>query len=184
MSAALGSPYEVTAAIHLRGGGDVRPEAQTIFRLEGFAGSVTYRAAALAQLLAPFGARQGNDEPHDQAAFWRRLRDLEPYHAAKGDVWRLSVKASDAARIVAQSGAIDAIYDWGGGLVWLLSPEGSDLRNRLGAFQGHATLIRGSIETRTRIAPFQPEPVPLAAISAGLRARFDPKGVFNPGLMG
>jgi glycolate oxidase FAD binding subunit len=30
---------------------------------------------------------------------------------------------------------------------------------------------------------FEPEPAPLARISAGLRAKFDPKGILNPGRM-
>jgi glycolate oxidase FAD binding subunit len=30
---------------------------------------------------------------------------------------------------------------------------------------------------------FHPEPPPVAAIATGLRARFDPAGLFNPGLM-
>ena len=85
---------------------------------------------------------------------------------------------------MARSGARSVLYDWGGGLVWLLMPEGEDLRARLGAFAGHATLIRAADDVRARIATFQPEPAPLAAISAGLRARFDPKGILNPGLMG
>jgi len=77
----------------------------------------------------------------------------------------------------------EALYDWGGGLVWLRLPEGDDLRARLGAFTGHATLVRASAETRHRIAPFQPEPAPVAALTRGLRAKFDPRGVLNPGLM-
>jgi len=33
------------------------------------------------------------------------------------------------------------------------------------------------------VPAFQPEPAAVAALSAGLRAKFDPRGVFNPGLM-
>ncbi|KAB2882388.1 MAG: glycolate oxidase subunit GlcE, partial [Albidovulum sp.] len=76
------------------------------------------------------------------------------------------------------------LYDWGGGLVWLLMPEGEDLRVRLGPLDGHATLIRADAVTRARIAAFPPEPAPVAALAAGIRARFDPKGILNPGLMG
>jgi len=31
---------------------------------------------------------------------------------------------------------------------------------------------------------FQPRPARLAEIEAGIRARFDPRGILNPGLMG
>ena len=58
-------------------------------------------------------------------------------------------------------------------------PEGRDVRTAMGDLTGHATLMRGD-----GFARFHPEPAPLAAISAGLRQKFDPRGIFNPGLMG
>ncbi|MBC7142723.1 MAG: FAD-binding protein, partial [Rhodobacteraceae bacterium] len=176
MTAALGSPYDVTGAAHGAQG--------TLIRIEGFAQSVAYRSERLAALLARFGAVRVEAVAETCRALWRGVRDVEAFHAVPGDVWRLSVRPSEAPGMVARAGARQALYDWGGGLVWLLMPEGEDLRARLGAFAGHATLIRASDETRRRIAPFQPEPPALAAISAGLRARFDPKGILNPGLMG
>ena len=67
---------------------------------------------------------------------------------------------------MARAGALGCLYDWGGGLVWLLMAPDADLRAQLGAFHGHATLVRG------HGAPvFQPEPAPVAALTAGLRAR-------------
>jgi glycolate oxidase FAD binding subunit len=75
------------------------------------------------------------------------------------------------------------LFDWGGGLIWVRVAEGTDLRARLGAFAGHATLVRASEDTRARIAPFQPEAAPIAALSEGLRKQFDPRGILNPGLM-
>lgn len=174
MAAALGSPYEVTGAAHL-------PDGRTILRQEGFAASVAYRADALAGHLTGFGtcARLDADE---SAALWAGVRDVAPFHSVAGDVWRLSVKPSDAPALVAQAGG-RALYDWGGGLVWLLQPEGADLRASIAPFRGHATLVRASLETRARIAAFQPEPAPVAALAEGLRRRFDPRGILNPGLM-
>jgi glycolate oxidase FAD binding subunit len=61
--------------------------------------------------------------------------------------------------------------------------EGHDLRKTLGAFGGHATLIRAFEATHARIPTFHPEPAPLAALSDGLRRKFDPKGILNTGLM-
>ena len=66
-------------------------------------------------------------------------------------------------------------------LVWVRIAPGTDLRARLGTFEGHATLIRAEAAA---IPVFQPQPAPLAALAAGLRARFDPRGILNPGLMG
>jgi len=67
------------------------------------------------------------------------------------------------------------LLDWGGGLVWLRLPEGTDLRARLGDFGGHATRLRG-----TGPGALPPEPDALATLTAGIRARFDPRGLFNP----
>jgi glycolate oxidase FAD binding subunit len=44
---------------------------------------------------------------------------------------------------------------------------------------GHATLIRGD---RSQGA-FHPLSVPVAALQAGLRQKFDPRQILNPGLM-
>lgn len=168
MAAALGSPFDVTGAAHWPGRG-------TFVRVEGFATSVRYRAGELARVLGRFGAVA--EVPGD---VWAEVRDVVPFHGVAGDVWRLSVKPSDAPALVARSGADAVLYDWGGGLVWLRVAPGVDVRAQLGAFDGHATRVRGE----GAVSAFQPEPAAVAAISAGLRTKFDPKGVFNRGLMG
>lgn len=173
MAAAMGTPYEVTGAAHDPAAG------QTLLRLEGFAASVRYRAAALAVVLARFGPVRQVDEPTSSAAIWAAVRDVTAFGNVAGDVWRLSVKPSAAPALVARAGARGVIYDWAGGLVWLLT-DGGDLRARLGDFAGHATLIRGGAD----VPVFQPEPAGVAGLAAGLRARFDPRGILNTGMMG
>jgi len=79
----------------------------------------------------------------------------------------------------ARAGARAMRYDWAGGLIWMQTPQGHDLRAALGAYDGHATLLRG-----TGFARFEPETAGVARLSAGVRARFDPRAVLNPGLMG
>ncbi len=179
MSAAVGSPFEVTGAAHwpARAG----TPARTLLRIEGFEGSVRYRAGRLAAHLAEFGAVEAD---HDRAAnlcLWEAVRDVHALarDAVEGDLWRLSVKASDAPGLVARSGALAVQYDWGGGLVWLRVREGCDLRSRLGPFAGHATRLQGEGGGPA----FQPETPAVARIAAGLRARFDPRGILNRGLM-
>jgi len=88
---------------------------------------------------------------------------------------------------VAVAAALDdarLLFDWGGGLVWAGAVPGMDVRARLSGIGGHATLLRADAETRARHGVFHPEAAPLAALADGLRQRFDPRGILNPGLMG
>lgn len=176
MSAALGSPHDVTGAAFLPGEG-------VLIRIEGFAASVEYRADKLEGLLVSHGPVRIETDPDRVADLWQRVANVSLFAGKGGDVWRLSVRPSDAPALVAAL-ACEYMLDWGGGLIWALLPEGEDARARLGSFKGHATLIRAAEDTRARIAPFHPEPPALAKISADLRARFDPKGILNSGLMG
>ncbi|NSX53883.1 FAD-binding protein [Parasulfitobacter algicola] len=181
MSAALGSPFEVSAAAHtpdIPGGGAV-----TMLRLEGFANSVSYRADQLKDVLASFGEISVEADQDKSAMIWKASRDVMGFQKADGDVWRISAKPTDAPDVATKLNASKLFYDWGGGLIWALVPRGNDVRAGLNGFEGHATLIRASEETRNKMAVFQPEPAPVAAISKGLRDRFDPHGILNTGLM-
>ena len=175
MTSALTSPYDVTGAAWLPGTG-------ALIRVEGFAGSVAYRSGELAKRLASFGPVRVETDADAHSALWTGIRDAAPFHGQHGDVWRISVRPSDAPELVARI-AGQVLLDWGGGLIWALVPEGTDLRADLGPLTGHATLIRASEDTRRRIAPFHPEAPPVAALTRGLRAKFDPRGILNPGMM-
>ncbi|MEQ3624630.1 MAG: FAD-binding protein [Celeribacter sp.] len=176
LSAGLGSPFEVTGAAHL-------PETgETLLRIEGQAASTAYRAGRLADTLASFGAaemREGFD--------WTPIRDVTGWaqdgpHGGE-DIWRLSVKPSDAPALAARLPEGAALrLDWGGGLIWVAVPPGTDLRAHLAPFAGHATRVRGAASDT--IARLHPEPAAIAALSAGIKARFDPRGLLNPGAMG
>jgi glycolate oxidase FAD binding subunit len=191
MSAALGSPYDVAGAAHMPMGPDGK--AVTLIRLEGLTESVAYRTAELTRHLSPFGTPKVETGPAANAALWKSVRDVELFSGKDGAVWRLSVKPSDGPALVsALREEIDirgVLYDWGGGLVWLRVPEEGDagaraIRAQTARTGGHATLVRASAVTRAAVAVFQPEPAPLSRISDGLRARFDPHGILNPGRMG
>ena len=163
LRAALGSPMDVSGAAYRRG--------SAMVRLEGMAGSVAYRALALR-------ARLGGDwdvvEAQASAALWHAVRDVSDFAGREGTVWRVSVKPTDALAVVAdlKSGGLeaDAMFDWGGGLIWLLAAPAVDM-HALVAGRGHATRVRGAG------AVFQPEARGVAALSAGLKAKFDPKGI-------
>lgn len=179
---ALASPFEVTGAAHLQQGSEGAPV--TMIRLEGFENSVAYRAEALTRLLAEFGPCAFEADPENTATAWAHIRDVGPFQGRSGDVWRLSVKPTDAPGIIADLPGGEAFYDWGGGLIWLLAAEGSGLsaariRRAVAARGGHATLIRGD---RSQGA-FPPLPRPVAALQEGLRRKFDPRQILNPGLM-
>lgn len=180
MSAALVSPYEVSGAAHVPVGLDGHPV--TMLRIEGFAGSVDYRAGQLATFFDGREVRIERD-PEQVAKGWTWIRDVVPMQGSDGDVWRISCTPSDAPDLVGRLKATPVLLDWGGGLIWASLPEGTDARARLGAFDGHATLVKGSQASRTALPVFQPEAPELAALSQGLRKRFDPKTLLNPGLM-
>ncbi|MEI4487757.1 FAD-binding protein [Frigidibacter sp. MR17.14] len=165
MTAALGSPFDVTGAAHLPGTG-------TLIRIEGLEDSVAYRAQRLAVELAPLGKAVVEREPARIAALWAAVRDVQPFHARPGAVWRISCKPSDGPEVAKRAGG-DVVMDWGGGLVWALFPEGEDLRPRLAGLPGHATLVRG-----IGAAPLPPEPEPVARLTRALKAQFDPRGLF------
>lgn len=174
MSKGLTSPFDITGAAHLPSGPDGTP--LTLLRIEGFAGSVDYRARQLAELFAESSVRIDND-PTSVAARWVQIRDVQPLQNAAGDIWRISCKPSDAPSLVGKLKPLAHLYDWGGGLVRALLPEGTDARLQLGHFDGHATRERGNGTTPV----FPPEPAPVAALSRAIRQRFDPRGIFNPG---
>jgi len=175
LSAALKSPYEVSAAAY-------DPNSETaLLRLEGFADSVTYRMRQLSSLLSGFGAIASADEP---AELWRDLRDARAFQDQTGDVWRISVKPTDAPDIAARLEAEKTLFDWGGGLIWALVANGEDLRTRLGDFDGHATIVRADPSTIENLGRFQPETAVVSALTRGIRQKSDPRGIFNPGLMG
>ncbi|MFN6979494.1 MAG: glycolate oxidase subunit GlcE, partial [Gemmobacter sp.] len=142
----------------------------TYLRIEGFAEQVAYRAARLRALLG--------GEVLPAPGPWAAIRDVTALAGRAGDVWRVHVRPSDAPAVVARAGAERAMLDWGGGLVWLLVPPGVDLRARLAGIPGPAERVRAS-DPADGIAALPPEAPAVARLTAGLRAAFDPRGVFG-----
>lgn len=182
MSLAMQSSCEVSGAAHL-------PGAQTLLRLEGIRPSVISRRDKLRGLLKEFGAAEVLDEKQSRTQ-WIAVRDV---HLLSGDqtraVWKLSVTPSMGAEIVGRiSKQLDAKYffDWAGGLIWLSAPAADDASASIirGSFdRGHATLIRAPESVRASVDVFQPQTPALAALSARVKASFDPGGVLNFGRM-
>lgn len=203
MTAALGSPFDVSGAAHLpksasragtEGIGDIagQGEALTVLRLEGITASAAHRAGSLRELLAPFGTAT-LVEDGASAALWAAIRDVLPFAASGAlgawPVWRIVCPPASGAALgtqLARETGGDLIYDWGGGLIWAAVPPKPDahapaVRERTSAVGGHATLIRATEDVRRTIDVFQPQAPGIAALSERVRASFDPKTILNRG---
>ncbi|MCC6517781.1 MAG: FAD-binding protein [Tabrizicola sp.] len=168
LRAALGSPFDVSGA--------ARHTGRSLIRVEGMAGSVAYRVARLRERI---GGEVTLAEGAASAALWREVRDVAPLQGQPGEIWRIATLPTAAAGIVARLEA-SAVWDWGGGLVWLLVEpgRGAEVAATV-AGRGHATLVRG------QGGPvFPPEAPEVTTLVAGLRAKFDPRGILNAGMMG
>lgn len=177
MSRAMGSPFEVTGAAH-----DPKTR-RTSLRIEGFEDSVSYRISRLKDLLKENTTEMAVEEAEASTRFWAEQRDVKSLAGRDGDLWRVSCKPSEGPALAAKAGAEACLYDWAGGLLWLLTDPATDLRARLASFDGHATLLRSDAATRVRLGTFHPEAPGVARLTAGLRQRFDPRGIFNARLM-
>jgi glycolate oxidase FAD binding subunit len=205
MTAALGSPFDVSGAAHLPNSA-FRPaagapaglgspgQAVSLLRLEGIAASVAHRAVSLGKLVAPFGVAEILEDAASAAA-WSSIRDVLPF-AAHGPlgawpVWRIVCPPASGGALgqaLARETGGDVIYDWGGGLIWAALPQKPDaqaifVRQRVEAVGGHATLIRASDEVRRHIDVFHPQASGLAALGERVRHSFDPKNILNRGRM-
>ncbi len=202
LARALGSAHEVSAAAHLPEAAAKRSGVEyvsgagmsvTAVRVEGPGPSVEHRCKALRALLKNFGEME---ELHSEnsATLWREIRDVRLLDVGQdGDqqVWRLSVPPREGAGVVAglaQELDAQALYDWGGGLIWLAHaarPDASHdlVRRALAETGGHATLVRASAEVRGRVPVFEPQSGALAELTARVKEGFDPHGILNPGRM-
>ena len=199
LGAALGSAHEVSGAAHMPAEIAARSAvsyvsgagaAVSAVRVEGFPASVEARCEALRALLGPFGAVE---ELHSKnsATLWREIRDVRAFADDGRPLWRLSVPPASgaaAAACVAEAADVRALFDWGGGLLWLAvdgAPDAGEVPVRAAAMAvgGHATLVRADAPTRAARAVFQPQATGLAALTARIKRAFDPTGVLNPGRM-
>jgi glycolate oxidase FAD binding subunit len=205
MTAALGSPFDVSGAAHVPASALRAPvrgldavgsprEAVTLLRLEGILASATHRAASLVKTLEPFGKVEMLEDAASAEA-WAALRDVLPF-AAQGPlgawpVWRIVCPPASGGALgqaLARETGGEVIYDWGGGLIWAALPPKADaqaplVRQRAEAASGHATLLRAAADVRRSVDVFHPQAAGLAALAERVRQSFDPKGILNRGRM-
>lgn len=180
LSKALSSPYEVSGAAHVQKGLDGTPV--TMIRVEGFENSVIYRAKQLQELLAGYGESSIETDQDRTISGWKWVRDVEGFADREGDVWRVSVRPADGPKVAAMLEDSECLFDWGGGLIWALVPKGTNVRTSLSGVSGFAERVRGTADEAIPARAAQNAVV--AKIELGLRAKFDPKGILNSGIMG
>jgi glycolate oxidase FAD binding subunit len=199
MTAALGSPFDVSAAAHLpkaalRGLIEPLPrsEATTLIRLEGIPASVSHRANSLKRELAAF-ATPDLLEAATSAKVWESLRDATPFGAAgplgQWPVWRIVCPPAAGPRLgesLARETGGELIYDWGGGLIWAALPPSPDahapaVRAKAEAIGGHAMLLRCADAVRAAVDVFHPQAAGTAALNRRIKLGFDPQDIFNRG---
>jgi glycolate oxidase FAD binding subunit len=200
LTVAMGTPFEVSGAVHLPKACVVRlkhpklnviPESLTLIRLENFITSIPERAQKLKEALKVYGmAMELGSE--DTWNLWNEFRTLSvmPY-SSDTSLWRISTQPTKAPEIIA---AIQkfmkavVFYDWSGGLIWLEVPAAADagaadVRRAVAVRGGHATLIRAAPEVRASVDVFEPMRPEIERLTRGIKAAFDPQGVLNRGRM-
>jgi glycolate oxidase FAD binding subunit len=177
MTQALRSQAELAAAAFAPG--DL---SLTALRLEGSGPSVDARTKLLAERLGPLEAM----DDAEAAAFWSSVRDGSRLGQGGSDdvLWRISVPLSAGGRVAEAVKSLGgrAMLDWAGGLVWALAPSSSCIRVReiAEAAGGHALMVRAPEAMRRTTPALHPEAPGVAALSARVKAAFDPNGVLDP----
>ena len=200
LTTAMGTPFEVSGAVHLPKGSAARlgnaklkavGQSLTLLRLENFSASVAYRKDKLIQALKVYGSPLvlGSEESW---ALWTELRHLSvmPY-SPETSLWRISTLPSRAHEIVATIQKFmpsRAFYDWSGGLIWLEVPAAADagaadVRRAVAVRGGHATLIRAQPQVRASVDVFEPMKPEIERLTRGIKTAFDPLGLLNRGRM-
>lgn len=102
---------------------------------------------------------------------------------AQDDIWRVMIAPADAPRLAHELNMTRWLGDWGGGLLWLAAPahDSARIRAAAAAVGGVAMLLRAAPQQRAALGLYAPPPPVLAALTARVKAAFDPLSLFNPG---
>ena len=117
-------------------------------------------------------------EESDNNPIWQEVREqTHAFFEQKGTLWRLSVApATPPIKTIPGSWLID----WGGAQRWLISDsDASHIRSETSKLGGHATIFRGSSETRDMA--FHPLNKIQKELHQRIKQAMDPHLLFNPG---
>ena len=207
MSAALGTPFEVSGAFF--GPYIDQTQDQVHLRVEGSEASVNYRIEQLRQALSDFAPDMTVQDAAASAKLWRDIRDVT-FLKDEALVLRVAAQASTVPGIMADRllGTSDHL-DMGGSRIWVSASQAqldrisqsfdderkgdpdeaallkiSLVRGKMSEEGGHATLVKASQSVKSQARWVDRETSVLQKMAEGMRAKFDPKGILNPGLMG
>lgn len=172
MTASLNTAFDVNGVAY-----DIAAKC-TYVRLEGFEQSVKYRTQSLIEIL---GTQRDITvyEDAESGNVWSKIRMLAAISDQRGDLWKISVRPTDGPQIVQKLGLTSGIMDWSGGLIWAKLDSGKTAREILGDIPGHAINLSAKMGLK-----FSNTNAALTHLQGAIREKFDPKGIFNPGLMG
>ncbi|MBU2533499.1 MAG: FAD-binding protein [Alphaproteobacteria bacterium] len=197
MADAARTPHGVTGTVHLEPAMAARlwfdrlreeNQAITVLRVEAPANGTALRVERLKDALRAYGDMQLLD--HEASlSLWHELRQLTILAHNDKPLWRITTRPSKAFQVVSgirRYMAVDAFYDWSGGLIWLEVPEAADagateIRRVIASSGGHATLVRASDEVKATVDVFEPMHSGIELMTRRLKDVFDPAGILNPG---
>ena len=116
LCAAMGTPYEVSGAVHLQpslvarlwhDGLRQQGQAVTALRMENFTKSVAYRTARLKEHFKAYGEIHQLDRTNS-LSFWGELRQLSVLMGSDAPLWRISTSPTAGPKVVS---AITAYMD-------------------------------------------------------------------------
>lgn len=177
-------PVQEAQAIHMMNlwAGQPLPVSATCF----VDSALSVRLSGAEPAVRAAQVKLGGEEIADGAAFWESLREqthafFQP--AVQDDgvqcLWRIAVKSTTPSLPLPGK----QLIEWGGALRWYMAdaadPDTGRIREVASASGGHATLFRSNGAQVTEV--FQLPSSGIQDIHRGLKGKFDPQGIFNPG---
>ena len=197
LTVAMGTPLEVSGAVHLPKNCASRlkqaklkglDEPVTLLRLENFSAAVDERKDKLKAALKVYG----NPIELDAEQTWNlwsefRALSVMPF-SNETSLWRISALPTKAAEIVSAIQKfmdVVAFYDWAGALIWFEVPVtadagAADVRRAVSVRGGHATLIRATARSQSQRRRFRAAEAGNRAIDTRHQVRVRSGRTFEP----